>query len=229
MRHAKFLTAVSILAASVAYAQQVQRPNPSGFGSVLYPGLGGPPPPSAHGGFGSVLYPGTGAPGARVPVTRLPGTRPVGPPPAHSQHNRTVIVPVPVYYPVGVAPEAYAQQPAPSYDYGLADSSQGQGQSPVVILNQGYAPDNSYGYQPQRDYSSVAYEPAPEPRATIYLVAMTDHTIIPAIAYWVDGDTLSYITSEGVQNRVSVSLVDRDFSKQLNDDRHVEFKLPPVK
>ena len=55
---------------------------------------------------------------------------------------------------------------------------------------------------------------------------MQDHSIVAAIGYWVEGDTLNYITQDGNQNRVSMALVDRDFSKQLNDERHVEFKLP---
>ena len=85
-----------------------------------------------------------------------------------------------------------------------------------------------------RDYSNADLPP-PGPdyqtndQPTIYLLAMTDHTIIPAIAYWVDGDTLNYITTEGSQNRVSLSLIDREFSRQLNDSRNVEFKLPPAK
>ncbi|HLJ16743.1 MAG TPA: hypothetical protein VKV15_19765 [Bryobacteraceae bacterium] len=63
-------------------------------------------------------------------------------------------------------------------------------------------------------------------KATIYLLAFKDHTIIPALAYWVDGDALNYITKDGIQNRASLSLIDKDFSKQLNNERHVPFKLP---
>jgi hypothetical protein len=139
------------------------------------------------------------------------------------------------YYYGGDGGNAYgAQQPAPAYDYGLADGAPGQ--SPVAIINQGYVPDSPNPVT--RDYSDANLPPpGPDYRGndraddqpTIYLLAMTDHTIIPAIAYWVDGDTLNYITTEGSQNRVSLSLIDRDFSRQLNDSRNVEFKLPPAK
>ena len=61
---------------------------------------------------------------------------------------------------------------------------------------------------------------------TIFLIAMQDHSIRPVIAYWVQGDTLNYIDQEGVMNRVSLALVDRDFSKQLNAERNVPFALP---
>jgi|HubBroStandDraft_4_1064222.scaffolds.fasta_scaffold556156_1 hypothetical protein len=160
---------------------------------------------------------------------------PAPPPAPHPQHGRTAVVPYPVYhggyyygnyYYYG---GDYSQQPAPAYDYGLADAP---GQSPVAIINQGYVPDRPNPVM--RDYSNADLPP-PGPdyqtndQPTIYLLAMTDHTIIPAIAYWVDGDTLNYITTEGSQNRVSLSLIDREFSRQLNDSRNVEFKLPPAK
>jgi len=60
----------------------------------------------------------------------------------------------------------------------------------------------------------------------MFLIAMKDHTIFPAIAYWVEGDTLNYITVQGAKNSVSLDLVDRDFSKQINKERKVEFGLP---
>jgi hypothetical protein len=213
--------------AAIAIVQQQQRPNPTGFGSVLYPGTGGPPPASAHGGFGSVLYPGTGGPpGHNAPVVR------VGPPPpvAHPAHGRTVIVPYPVYYGGYYSdPSMYSAQAL----QGDAGSYAAPSQSPVVIINQSFRPDTANPVI--RDYTDVpppgaAVQPAlPSDQAIIYLIALTDHTIMPAIAYWVDGDTLNYITAEGNQNRISMSLVDREFSTRLNQDRHVEFQLPAPK
>jgi hypothetical protein len=157
---------------------------------------------------------------------------------AHPSHGRTVIVPYPVYYGYGYygydPSIPLAAQSAPAYD---ADpNNYAQGQSPVVVINQNFRPDAGNGVM--RDYSDA---PLPEsnlrtydattsavrdPQATIYLIAMQDHSIVAAIGYWVDGDTLGYITQDGNQNRVSMALVDRDFSKQLNDERHVDFKLP---
>jgi hypothetical protein len=98
----------------------------------------------------------------------------------------------------------------------------------MVIVNPNYRPDS---VNPQlRDYSNTPLlAPPPDSQATIYLIAMKDHTIFPAVGYWVEGDTLNYVTSEGVRNKVSLALVDRDFSTQLNNERNVEFKLPPAK
>jgi hypothetical protein len=46
------------------------------------------------------------------------------------------------------------------------------------------------------------------------------------VAYWVDGDTLNYITVQGSKNSASLDLVDREFSQQINKERRVEFGLP---
>ena len=109
----------------------------------------------------------------------------------------------------------------------------------MVIINQYFKPDTANPVV--RDYSNV---PLPEPgsvqtprreqrpavdtgdQQVMFLIALKDHTIFPAIAYWVEGDTLNYITVQGAKNSVSLDLVDRDFSKQINQDRKVEFGLP---
>jgi hypothetical protein len=122
--------------------------------------------------------------------------------------------------------EPYPAEPAPA--------------PPAVIINQNFQTDS---VRPQfRDYSNVQLPepgvvatPPQSPRAladdqpTIFLIAMQDHTIHPVIAYWVQGDTLNYITVEGAQNHVSLALVDRNFSKQLNAERNVPFALPTAR
>jgi hypothetical protein len=106
--------------------------------------------------------------------------------------------------------------------------------APTVVINQNFQADTVH---PQlRDYSNVQLpEPgtvatppaaAADDQPTVYLIAMRDHTIVPAIAYWVAGDTLNYVTLNGKQNQVSLALVDRDFSLQLNAERQVPFRLP---
>lgn len=217
------LVAIALLVAgSVVFAQR-PNPNPAGFGSVLYPGTGGPPPARVpNGGFGSVLYPGTGGPPGRGVTPR----NIISPPRvAHPSHGAAVIVPVPVYYGGFYADPSgnYGAEPAPAYE----DPNAYNGQPPVVVINQRLRdfsqPPPDYSYQPQDVNQSAARQDMP---ATIYLIALTDHTILPTIAYWVESDTLAYITQDGDQNRISMALVDREFSKKLNDDRHVEFKLP---
>src|SRR5579883_3360857 len=124
----KFVVIAMLVTGTAAVAQR-PNPNPTGFGSVLYPGTGGPPPARVpNGGFGSVLYPGTGGPPGRNVVPRNVVTVPRV---AHPAHANAVIVPVPVYYGGFYSdPGVYGQQPAPAYE----DPSLAAGQSPVVVI-----------------------------------------------------------------------------------------------
>jgi len=216
----KLVSIALLVAGSCAFAQH---------GTALYPGTGTPPAP----GFGGVLHPGG-------PARPAAGNSRFFAPPAigHPGHSRAVIVPYPVFYGGYYGyydPSTDAQQqPAPANSYGDTGSYGAPGQSPVVILNQSFQPETPNPVL--RDYSNTPLPPTaanpggrPDDQPTIYLIAMTDHTILPAVAYWVEGDTLAYITSEGDQNRVSLALVDREFSQKLNADRNVEFRLPAAK
>ena len=59
------------------------------------------------------------------------------------------------------------------------------------------------------------------------LLAFKDHTIYAALAYWVEGNTLHYVTGQNAHNQVSLDLVDYELSNSLNRERNVDFKLPP--
>lgn len=102
-----------------------------------------------------------------------------------------------------------------------------------MLINPNYAPDTAnpvirdYSFPPDSGDDS-AVQPAPAPQV-LFLIAMKDHTIYPAVAYWVQDGTLNYITLQGVHNRVSLGLVDRDFSVQLNKERNMDFALPDPK
>ena len=237
-------TALLLLATAASWAQRA--PDPSGFGRMSNPGAAGVTTGGA--GFGRLIYPGTGAPVA-VRNPRLPGSPLVAAPVpqvAHRPHGNAVAVPYPVFY--GGGYYDYDAPAAPVAPYSPADY-QNSGydqmiQPPVVIINQYFKPDTANPVV--RDYSNV---PLPEaaPRSenpgnaaattaantgdqqVMFLIAMKDHTIYPAVAYWVEGDTLNYITMQGVKNSASLDLVDREFSKQINKERKVDFGLPSSK
>lgn len=194
------LAAVIVLVAGIAFAQR------------------GP----ARGAGGSILYPGArGMRGSSRIVTPAPIAHPV--------HAYGVLVPIPVYYGAGYygydPSIPLAAQSAPAYD---ADPSSyaSPNQSPVVVINQSYGPDSGEGPDSTIRTYDATTSASRDPQPTLYLIAMQDHSIVAAIGYWVEGDTLHYLTQDGNQNSVSLALVDRDFSKQLNDDRNVEFRLP---
>jgi hypothetical protein len=167
--------------------------------------------------------------------------------------GRTVIVPYPVlaapaYYPYGDG-YGYDQpvmvQPDAAY--------MPQQQPPVVIINQNYKPDTvtpvvreynnlpqpggdpgAQAQQPQQQEPTLkVYENRSVPRAateddkpTIFLIAMKEGNIMPALAFWVEGDTLHYITRESSHNKISLDRIDREFSVRLNKERGLEFRIP---
>ncbi|MBX9600575.1 MAG: hypothetical protein K2X35_06215 [Bryobacteraceae bacterium] len=118
---------------------------------------------------------------------------------------------------------------------------------PVVVINQNYRPEQVNPVL--RDYSDASLpepgagglriyearpnapaEPArslhPSDKPTIYLIALNDASVLSAVAYWVEGETLNYVTPKQVINRVSLALVDRDLTQRLNGERGVELRLP---
>lgn len=125
--------------------------------------------------------------------------------------------------------------------------------TPSVVINQNFVPDRArpvvreYGdeqpppessgmrlyetppthpYADQGQQAQVRRQPAPDVQPTIYLLAFKDHNIIPALGYWMEGNTLHYVSVEHSLNQASLDLIDRDLSQRLNDERGVEFKLP---
>jgi hypothetical protein len=158
--------------------------------------------------------------------------------PGRGAYQPTAIVPVPVYV-GGVGYGGYYSTP-------YADPQPGaygvqQGPPPSVLVNPGYQQQVQnpvvYDYSNVQLPESVPLEqrqsaPPPEviqqqsdPSPTIYLIAMTDGNIVAALGFWLEGDTLNYITRDGNRNRVSIDRVDRPFSVKLNADRNLDFKL----
>jgi hypothetical protein len=140
-----------------------------------------------------------------------------------------VYVAVPVYggYGYGYAPDYVDDsggQPAPAQS------------APTVIINQNFVPDranpvvrdvpetpDSESYQAP---GPPAVEPTPSDEPTIYLIAFRDHSIVPALAYWTEGNLLKYVNMDHGLNQATLDLVDRDMSRLLNQQRNVEFRLP---
>jgi hypothetical protein len=206
--------------------------SPSGFGNILAPGVGTLPPltngatfPQRLGNTISGFPPYTGTAGRS-------GVRGRG------------AVAIPYAVPVWVggygsgygydAPYPYQQQPQVTV---IAPPPQ-----PPVIINQYFTSDTArpvmHEYAPgslpdpnsggTRTYTAPSGPVFAEPndqKATIWLIAFKDGSIYPAIGFWMEGDTVHYITKDGSHNRASLDRIDRDFSEQLNRERGLEFKL----
>jgi len=103
-------------------------------------------------------------------------------------------------------------------------------QPPPVIINQYF---DSRRPPAQDDSAPPTFEDAtikPGDPLTdtpnYYLIAYKDHSMYSALAYWVEGDTLHYVTTQNTHNQVTMSLVDLDKTYKLNEDRSVPFSIP---
>jgi len=204
-------------------------------------------------GFGSVIFPGTGNPAYNpAPVSAhihnlgasIRGIHPT-PQPERGRgagfggYGYAVPVAVPYGYPAG----AYGATP----NITVINAPQ---PAPTVIVNNSYTPDVVNPVM--KDYSNQELpEPSPTVRTyqapvpnnlegrrqpvkirretddkpTIYLLALKDGAVFSCYAYWLEGDTVHYVTTRHAHNKVSRSLVDEPISNQLNHERNVEFSL----
>ncbi|MBM3810402.1 MAG: hypothetical protein FJW20_02080 [Acidimicrobiia bacterium] len=225
----------------------------AGFGQQRGVGHAPAPPPvrgigigSVGHGFGNVVFPGTGIPrtGPSFPQ-QLGATVRGGFIPGYHGVNRGGAIPVAV--PVFVGGYGYAA-PAPPPPQNITIFNQPP-MVPSVIINQNYVPDRANPVM--RDYTKADLPEAAEPsmrvyqapipsfpdppkkaaasdKPTIYLIAFQDGTIYPALAFWVEGETLHYITTKHSHNKASIDLADIALSRQLNQERGVEFNLKGV-
>ena len=161
----------------------------------------------------------------------------------HRQRWRGGIVPVPVFIGGYAGYDPGYQAPAPNVTVINAPQP-----SPTVIINQGYAPDRMspqmIEVSPETPETMSTYRAPVTPNAegrplsesmrppsnpdgkpTVYLVAMKSGEVYTALAYWLENDTLHYITTKHAHNRASIDLVDTGMSRQLNQERGLEFML----
>jgi len=207
-------------------------------------------------GFGNVLFPGTGnAPPLRSPFSitdstfarrlgaTISGFPPyTGAPSGSYRGGYRGSAALPMFYPLFVGgysnPYPYDQQPNVTIIYPAQTA-------PQVTINQQFGPEparpvireygpGSWPNSPESPGVRVYEAPSPPPAPpsedqVIFLIALKDSSVYSAVAYWVEGETLHYVTPQGKHNQVSLDLVDRQVSDKLNQGRKVEFRLPPAK
>jgi hypothetical protein len=242
------VVALAVVFVAWGFAQQPIGSN-TGFGRVIYPGTGQPPASGAT-GFGRVLFPGTGGPpGSPLSITDTSFANRLGTTVSGQRFNGErrfrrfgqpafgAIYAYPVYgggYPdEGYAPYGYAPQDQPNITIVNPPP-----QTPQVIINQNFIPehatpvmhdyteDSSGGIHVYQAPSREAAEAPAEDATDYYLIAFKDHSIYSAFAYWVEGETLHYVTAQRVHNQASLNLVDRELTEKLNRDRNMQVKLP---
>ncbi len=70
--------------------------------------------------------------------------------------------------------------------------------------------------------SRPAEAPASKPEV---LLVTKDHSLYSATRYWVEGNTLYYITGYEVRKSLPLDQLDLEFTRQLNKERNVPFDL----
>jgi hypothetical protein len=77
------------------------------------------------------------------------------------------------------------------------------------------------------DYGEHTQQPGGAAASPIYLIAFqNDHAIRVAASYWVDGQTLHYVTQQHEEKLAPLGSIDRALTLQLNRERGVAFPLP---
>jgi hypothetical protein len=151
----------------------------------------------------------------------------------------------PIYVGVPVYGGGYYGQ-----DYSDAPAYAPPQQTPGVVINQNFVPEHANpvvqevpdseeqsgpdvyqapGPPPVEPGSAENSAPPESDDPIIYLIAFRDRTIVPALAYWVEGNTLKYVNMDRGINQATLDLLDRDLSKRLNQQRNVEFHLPAAR
>jgi len=126
---------------------------------------------------------------------------------------------------------------------------------PYPVFGGGYAyPYGGYGPYPQSPNVIIVYPPAPSAPApsgpeiissqsevrddaadapkrdpVFFLIPLKDHSVHSAVAYWVEGDALHFVTTQGKHDQVAIEAVDRAVSEKLNEGREIRFRLPAAK
>ncbi len=219
----------------------------SGFGSILFPGTGGPPPlgtnstfpqrlSSTISGFHGNLHVGhaglgrnlTGHPRSAPRSFQRRAVPVVGYIPYYAGYNYAPPQPQQVHVTVQSAPapqqpviiNQYYQAPAPNPE--MREYPEGSlPETPSSGMKRYQAPIPSHPTPEAR----IENAEAAQPQATIYLIAYEDHSIYPAVGYWVEDGTLHYITTQGSHNKASLELIDVEFSHTLNAERGIVLDL----
>jgi hypothetical protein len=186
-----------------------------------------------------IVVPSVGALGGRFasPTRPLGGVAPprfpAGVPPQHRGNrspSRGYRYVGPIYYTPGVFDSGYDSSsystfntPAAPVEYGPPPSPPLQPQQPIIINQYFTTRDGS------TTTASVGENVNPgdllgDPQK-YYLIAYKDHTVYTALAYWMEGDILHYVTTQNTHNQASMALIDVDQTAKLNADKNVPFSL----
>jgi hypothetical protein len=103
--------------------------------------------------------------------------------------------------------------------------------SQPIIINQYFGSRSATTQTEDGSTTSESVNPVVNPGDPLgtpqkyYLIAYKDHSIYSALAYWLEGDTLHYVTTQNTHNQASLALIDLEQTAKLNADSNVPFSL----
>jgi hypothetical protein len=200
-----------------------------GFGSVVFPGGTPATSPGTQRSFGSTNFPGGGGPRLAVPGTKnltLSPRQGMGTYGAQFGYGIPWFYYGPDYFyqpdQAATQPEASAQ---PSQPIIVIVNPPQSGQSPLGAPMTAPAQGDTWRIYPPAQPAPVVEVP-PSPEQPNYLLAFKDRNIYSAVAYWIDGGTIHYITSGNQHNQATIDLLDRPLTERLSKGSGYEVKLP---
>jgi hypothetical protein len=110
-------------------------------------------------------------------------------------------------------------------DYGDAGYS-GQYQIPIMILPEpaSYSPPPPPPARPE--LQSYTWPESGSDPAAVFAIISKDGIVRPAVAVWVQGDVVHYITPEDHDGRLALDSVDREATRSTNAAKHLVLALP---
>ena len=124
------------------------------------------------------------------------------------------------YFPVVAAPIWYPQQQQQPMIWVQPLAQQApitvvQQQSPIVMREY---------FAESKPYEAKEVKAANAPSVT--LIAFKDGSLVQAVAYWYEGDTLHYVKPDHKVEKAALAIVDKESSERFNRERGLSFKLP---
>jgi hypothetical protein len=151
---------------------------------------------------------------------RTPGTRPNRSLPARPIVFSSYVPPY-IEVPVEV-PVAAPAQPVIINQYFNAPGPEIHSLPPMET-----APRASFSQgAPQTGASQTGSGDLLAPAENYYLIAYRNRSMYAALAWWMEGNTLHYVTTQNTHNQASLDLIDLDRTARLNQDRNVPFTIP---
>jgi hypothetical protein len=78
------------------------------------------------------------------------------------------------------------------------------------------------------EYTNPAAPESPEQEPPVFTIALEDGSTRSAVAVAVQGDALSYVDEDDVQQRISLDAIDRAATRRLNRAKGLHLRLPPA-